>query len=149
MSKKRRLLLGLYLTSLCLYAQEPIEEIDSLQIIQVLFDQQKAWNSTNINAFMEGYWQSDRLVFSGSGGPIYGWEATKKRYEKNYPDAAAMGTLRFTLLDMIQVDENTVQMQGRYDLIRTLGDNHGYFTLLWKKINKRWLIISDHTSAAN
>jgi len=31
---------------------------------------------------MEGYLKSDKLVFSGASGPIYGWEATKERYKK-------------------------------------------------------------------
>ena len=31
---------------------------------------------------MEGYLKSQSLVFSGSSGPIYGWEATRNRYKK-------------------------------------------------------------------
>ena len=149
MPTKFFLLLGLYLTSISLDAQEPLKTVDSLQIIQVLSEQQEAWNTADIDSFMEGYWQSDKLVFSGSGGPVYGWDATKEHYKKSYPNAEIMGKLTFTILDMTRVDINSVQMQGRYDLKRTVDDNYGYFTLLWKKKNSSWLIISDHTSAGN
>ncbi len=141
------LLLGCFFVFFFGQSQNHIKKRDSLQILKVLSAQQEAWNTADIPTFMEGYWQSDKLVFSGAGGPIYGWDATKKRYEINYPNAEIMGTLAFTVLDMIQVDTKSVQMQGRYDLKRTVGDNYGYFTLLWKKIKGTWLIISDHTSA--
>jgi ketosteroid isomerase-like protein len=32
-------------------------------------------------------------------------------------------------------------------LKRTIEDSYGHFTLIWKKINDKWLIISDHTSS--
>jgi hypothetical protein len=35
---------------------------------------------------------------------------------------------------------------GKWHLARTIGDLNGYFTLLFKKINNRWMIISDHSS---
>lgn len=130
------------------HAQSPIKEKDSLAITTILDAQKAAWNRGDIPSFMESYWPSEQLVFSGSGGPVYGWVATKMRYEKNYPTPQAMGRLEFTVLNLLQVDQKSVQMQGRYDLFRKSGESHGYFTLLWKKIKGEWLIISDHTSAA-
>ena len=67
-----------------LSAQQKISKSDSLAIVSKLFKQQTDWNKGDIDAFMEGYLKSDKLVFSGSSGPIYGWEATKERYKKNY-----------------------------------------------------------------
>lgn len=125
-----------------------IKEKDSLAIRTILHEQKAAWNRGDISTFMEAYWPSDQLVFSGSGGPVYGWAATKARYEKNYPTPEAMGRLEFTVLNLLKVDQRSVQMQGRYDLYRKSGKSHGYFTLLWKKIKGKWLILSDHTSAA-
>ena len=37
---------------------------------------------------------------------------------------------------------------GEYYLTRSTENSNGYFTLFWKKIDNKWLIISDHTSAA-
>jgi hypothetical protein len=35
---------------------------------------------------------------------------------------------------------------GQFHLKRSIGDAHGNFTLLFKKINGAWKIIADHTS---
>ena len=46
---------------------------DSLDIMKVMKFQENAWNSGDINSFMQGYIKSDELVFSGKSGPVYGW----------------------------------------------------------------------------
>lgn len=70
------------LFSIQLTAQKQVIKSDSLAIVSKLFKQQEDWNKGDIDAFMEGYLKSNQLVFSGSSGPIYGWKATKERYEK-------------------------------------------------------------------
>jgi hypothetical protein len=37
-------------------------------------------------------------------------------------------------------------MIGKFYLTRTVGDMQGYYTLVWQKIDEKWLIISDHSS---
>ena len=49
-----------------LFAQQKISKPDSLVIVSKLFKQQADWNKGDIDAFMEGYLKSDKLVFSGS-----------------------------------------------------------------------------------
>jgi len=80
-----------------LYSQNPISIKDSLDIIKVMDFQEKAWNNGDIDSFMNGYLMSEELVFSGSNGPIYGWNATKERYKRSYPDLKTMGKLSFTV----------------------------------------------------
>ena len=58
-----------------------------------------------------------------------------------------MGTLKFDILDLRKIDKNTVILIGKFHLDRTIGDMQGHFTLIWKKIDGRWVIISDHSSA--
>ena len=65
-----------------LYSQNSISLTDSLDIMKVMKFQENAWNSGNINSFMQGYIKSDELVFSGKSGPVYGWNDTRKRYFK-------------------------------------------------------------------
>jgi len=80
-----RLIVGVFLICISsVYAQKKVSQKDSLDIVKTLFKQQADWNSGDIDAFMEGYFKSDELVFSGSSGPIYGWEATRDRYKKSY-----------------------------------------------------------------
>jgi ketosteroid isomerase-like protein len=115
--------------------------------MKVMKFQENAWNSGDINSFMQGYIKSDELVFSGKSGPVYGWNDTRKRYFKTYPDTQTMGKLKFTVNKIRSVSSDVAFLIGEYYLTRSTEDSYGHFTLFWKKINNKWLIISDHTSA--
>lgn len=43
-------------------------------VVKVLEDQRQAWNRGDIEAYMQGYWKSDSLVFVGKDAPVYGWK---------------------------------------------------------------------------
>ena len=139
----------LFLFAFQLFSQNPISVKDSLEIMNVMSFQEKAWNKGDIDSFMNGYLKSEELVFSGSGGPVYGWKATKKRYLKTYPDLKTMGKLTFNVSKIKSLSINSAYLIGEYYLKRTIDDSFGHFTLLWKKVNGKWLIVSDHTSSSN
>ena len=139
---------GLFLITTVLFSQKRLSQIDSLAIVKILHEQQEDWNRGDIDAFMQGYLKSDQLVFSGSSGPIYGWEATRNRYKKTYSDRQKMGKLKFDILNIIGLSSTVIQLQGKFYLSRIIGDTQGYFTLNWIKVNNEWFIISDHTSAS-
>lgn len=123
---------------------------DSLKIVDVMKKQESAWNNGDIELFMNGYIRSENLVFSGKNGPVFGWKQTLERYLKSYPDKIAMGNLEFKILQIKPVIENVAYLIGEYYLERENNKNsNGHFTLIWKKIDNQWLIISDHTSSAN
>lgn len=128
---------------------DSLSKEDKTAILKALDDQQSAWNQGEIASFMEGYWKSEELVFNGSSGPIFGWENTKQRYLKGYPDATTMGKLTFGVIKLQAIAEGVAQMIGTFHLQRSIGDLNGYFTLNWKKFDEDWLIISDHTSSSN
>ena len=120
---------------------------DNIQAIKtVLFAQQDAWNEGNIDKFMEGYWKNDLMSFTGKSGVTKGWQNTLNRYNKSYPDTDAMGQLSFEIIDIRIISSTTALMQGKFTLQRTNDQPSGYFTLLWEKVNKKWVITSDHTS---
>ena len=131
------------------FSQQKLETKDSLAIIDVLNKQQIDWNRGDIDEFMKGYLKSDKLVFSGSSGPIYGWKATLDRYKKTYSDQEKMGKLKFDILNVIALSPKVIQLQGKFNLTRSIGDAFGYFTLNWIKVKNQWYIISDHTSGSN
>ena len=137
----------LFISSLNIFSQNKISVKDSLSIMKVMSFQQDAWNQGDIDSFMEGYLKSDELVFSGKSGPVYGWENTKNRYYSSYPNTKVMGKLNFTIKKIRSVSLNTAYLIGEYYLKRYGEDSWGHFTLLWKKIDSNWLIVSDHTSA--
>lgn len=124
-------------------AQKPT---DTQTIRNVLDDQAVAWNAGDLVKFMDGYWQSDSLRFVGSKGIVYGWKGTLERYQKNYPDAAARGTLRFDILKIDVLSKDAAFVIGKFYLTRPqVGDASGHFTLLFRKISGQWKIVVDHT----
>lgn len=118
-------------------------------IVQVLATQTAAWNRGDIPGFMQGYWQSDSLVFIGQKGPTYGWQPTLANYQKNYPDAAAMGKLDFSGLRVSLLAPGAAQVVGHWHLARpaALGDLQGYFLLVLRQIGGKWVVVADHTNS--
>lgn len=140
------LILVLFTTSV---AETKISEKEKSEINGLLDKQVQAWNEGNLGKFMQTYWNSEKLSFVGSRGPTYGWTATLDSYKKGYPDNAAMGNLKFTILDMSKIDRKTVYVIGRFELTRDAGNLSGHFTLVIQKFKNEWLIISDHSSSSN
>jgi len=119
---------------------------DELAIRQLLDKQNAAWNRGDIDSFMNGYWENDSLMFIGNTGITYGWSNTLKNYKKAYPDTAAMGKLTFTLVQVKKLSKEYYHVTGKWFLKRSIGDIGGHYTLLFRKINNHWVIISDHSS---
>jgi hypothetical protein len=63
------------------------------------------------------------------------------------PNTKIMGKLKFDVKKIRSISDNSAYLIGEYYLKRTIEDSYGHFTLIWKKINDKWLIISDHTSS--
>jgi len=122
------------------------ENANIAAIRNVMQTQETAWNKGDLDSFMEGYWRSDSLCFIGSKGLTYGWDATLANYKQGYPDRAAMGVLTFTLIRVEKLSGKDAFVIGKWHLKREAGDLSGHFTLLWKKIKGKWLIVADHSS---
>jgi len=120
-------------------------ESEEKAIIEVMNKQEIDWSNGNIDGFMQGYWQSDSLMFIGKNGIKYGWQTTLDNYKKSYPDKAAMGKLKFEILKL-EVNNNAAYMLGKWNLNRESDNPNGFFTLYWKKIDGRWVITIDHTN---
>jgi ketosteroid isomerase-like protein len=117
------------------------------KILEVMSRQEKYWNEGNIPAFMQDYWKSDSLKFIGKNGVTKGWQATMDRYLKTYPDKASMGNLKFDIKEVEFLSDKAAWVLGQFYLTRPeKGDLTGFFTLIFKKINQRWVIVSDHSS---
>lgn len=119
---------------------------DSAEIIDLLHQQQQAWNDGNIVTFMKGYWENDSLMFVGKSGITYGYNNTLNNYIKGYPDTTAMGKLQFDILEVGPLSRQYYFVVGKWTLKRTIGNIGGHFTLLFRKIKNEWKIIADHSS---
>ena len=121
---------------------QPQEEV---AIRSVLNAQVECWNEGDIECFMDGYWRSDELVFIGASGLTYGWETTLENYKKRYPDLDAMGKLTFDINIIEPLSEEFWFVVGKFSLDRKDDNPSGYFTLIFRKIDDQWVIVSDHT----
>ena len=141
----KKIILSLLFIPLITYSQN-LSSSDSLKIINVLETQKIAWNNNDIDEFMNGYLNSEKLVFSGQSGPVYGWESTKERYLAKYNSKELMGNLKFDVDNIFLVKRGVAILLGKFYLKREIGDASGFFTLVFKKVKGKWYIISDHTS---
>jgi len=115
-------------------------------ILALLDRQTDAWNKGDLQGFMKGYWENDSLRFIGKSGITYGWNNTLANYKRGYPDTASMGKLQFTILAVKKLSNRYYEVVGKWYLKRSIGDVSGHYTLLLKKMNGNWVIISDHSS---
>src|SRR3982750_1916157 len=82
------------------------------EIRAVLQAQQEAWNHGNIDAFMNGYWRSDKTVFVSGDEVTRGWQKVLDRYQKKYSDRAKMGTLTFSNLEITPLSNDSAVAIG-------------------------------------
>lgn len=141
-------LLTSFVISGCVKQSPPDEAHIKEAILNILIDQVQAWNDFNIERFMEGYLKSDSLRFASGGTVQYGWQTTLEGYKKRYPEPAAMGKLTFSQLSMTVLSDDAAVVFGRYTLERESDQPTGLFTLLFRKTEKGWKIVHDHTSSA-
>jgi L-asparaginase / beta-aspartyl-peptidase len=111
----------------------------------VLRAQEAAWNAGDIDAFVDYYWKSDDVTFSSGGKTTRGWTATRDGYRERYPTREKMGTVKFSNLEITPLGDRAAMVLGEWKLERDepIGGN---FTLVFRKVDDRWVIIHDHTS---
>ena len=141
--KKNILLLLIFFVSTAVTAQV---NKDQKEITDLLNRQTQSWNRGNIDEFMSGYWNNDSLMFIGKSGVTYGYTNTLNNYKKNYSDTAQMGKLFFDIKQVKKLSIEYYWVLGKWFLKRTVGDIGGHYTLLFRKIKGKWMIVADHSS---
>jgi beta-aspartyl-peptidase (threonine type) len=116
----------------------------------VLDSQVAAWNRGDLDGFMAGYWNDEKLTFFSGDTITHGWKATLDRYRKRYQaDGRDMGQLVFRGVDVENLGTNAAFVRGRWRLTMKDGKMpNGLFTLIVRRIDGHWRIVHDHTSAA-
>ena len=115
--------------------------------IRAVFDaEQIAWNNGDIDAFMEGFWKSDSLQFVSARGVNHGWEETRDGYKLRYSDRALMGTLHYEIIQVTPLCTDIFVVMGKYHVTRDIGNLDGAFTVIFKKIQGKWVAVYDHSA---
>ena len=130
-------------------SNQPVNNTPS-DVVAKMAAQESAWNAGDISSFMEiAYWNDDALLFVGSKGPTYGFEATLNNYLKSYGSPEEMGQLHFELIEWKPLGSKHGFLLGSWALDRSeeLEDLSGHFTLTWEQMpDVGWVIIADHSS---
>jgi len=113
----------------------------------VLDGQVAAWNHGDLESFVAGYWNSEKLTFVTSRGVTRGWAGLLERYRRSYPDAKAMGRLSFSELEITVLSRDAAIVLGRWQLDREKDRPQGHFTLVMRKVDGAWRIAHDHTTS--
>jgi len=135
-----------YALLLCIPFISHAQSADETAIRRVMTDQAAAWSRGSIDDFMKGYWNNDSLLFIGHSGITYGYKQTLANYKKNYNTPEKRGQLFFTILKIKRLAPDCCFVIGKFLLKRSVGDADGIYTLLFRKIDGKWLIVADHTS---
>jgi len=128
-------------------AEAPAQDAATRTAIEaVLRMQEDAWNGGDVDAFMAHYWKSDDLTFSSGGKTTRGWQATLDHYRERYPTRDKMGRLTLSNLEITSLGDTAAMVLGQWKLDRDSEPVGGNFTLVFRKLDGRWVIVHDHTS---
>ena len=119
-------------------------------IKHMLVSQIEAWNRSQLEGFMQGYWRSADLTFFSGATVTKGWEPTLQRYRQRYKsEGKEMGQLVFQELNIDVLSRRSAVVTGQWQLTMSDGKTpHGLFTLVVKRMPGGRKIVHDHTSAA-
>ena len=81
------------IVALCTKMKPVNEKIVSEEVLNKIYDSEKAWNSGSLEDYMQVYEHSDSLRFAGNDTYTLGWQTALDRYRKSYPDKNSMGNL--------------------------------------------------------
>ena len=122
------------------------------EVIEMLQASSASWNGGDLDGFLDDYWKSEELTFSGGSGVTRGWEDVRERYLRGYwAPEMERDSLRFEDLEVTALGDDHALALGRYVLFRPEEGgsvtNTGYFSLVLRRTEDGWKIIHDHTSA--
>jgi len=137
---------GLLFVILMILASCANPAADESAIIASMESSRDSWNRGDLEGFVHNYWQTDSTQFIGKSGITYGYNSVLGRYKKGYPDRATQGTLDYQFIHLERISSKVYYQVGKYTLYRESDTLSGHFTLLWRKIEGQWRIVSDHSS---
>lgn len=145
---KSIIILSVLFAAACSNSGKTVSIEDKEDITAILDRSSEAWNKMDFEGYMESYWKSDSLKFiSATRGIGYGWQKTLDGYKDAYPNKDYTGELVFKLDSFEYLgSEDYMLVIGSYHLTRKVGNAMGYFTLIWEKIDGRWVTTTDYTN---
>jgi beta-aspartyl-peptidase (threonine type) len=121
---------------------------DDQKAIRVVIDTQVgAWNEGDLDAFMRGYWNDERVSGVSDGAAVKGWKALYEQYKAAYRgEGKEMGKLTFSGVAVDVLGSDAAVVHGKWELTTSKGVAKGHFTQVFKKFPDGWKITHDHSS---
>jgi ketosteroid isomerase-like protein len=127
-----------------------VDLADSIRSVRMVLDRQVAdWNKGDLDGFLNGYWNSPKVVFQSGGQRHVGWNAMRERYRSRYQALGkAMGQLEFSKLELESLGPDSMLARGDWRLTMPDGTKPGgLFTVVLRRFSDGWKIAHDHTSS--
>lgn len=107
-----------------------------------------AWNRGDLDGYLASYWDSNRTLWISNGSLRRGREAIESAYRSRFSDPQQMGRLTVAELEVDVLTTRDAIAFGRWMLLADDGESStGFFTVQLKKIEGKWLFVSDHSSS--
>ena len=141
------LLLSALLAFTVLTVLDQTDQSKSEAVIRAVIEAQRdAWNSGDLEGYMDGYERSPETSFLSGDNLTKGWQTVLDRYKKNYDTREKMGVLSFSDVEVRMLGNDSALVTGRWMLKRANDEPHGRFSLIFRRTRVGWRIIHDHTS---
>jgi uncharacterized protein (TIGR02246 family) len=141
MSKSLVTMLALLLVFFSSMAQSK----DEKAILDLMREEERAWNSGNIEAYVDLYAPHDSTRMIYSSGAVYGRDSILAFYKKYWPKER-MGQLTLDGERLERISDDYYYVSGFFHVRYPDGKSiDGRFSGLMKKIKGRWYLYTDHS----
>jgi uncharacterized protein (TIGR02246 family) len=107
-----------------------------------------AWNRGDLDGYLASYWASDKTIWISNGSLRRGRNAIEAAYRSRFQNPQQVGKLTVTDLEIDVLTTRDAIAFGRWMLLADDGESStGFFTVQLKKIEGKWLFVSDHSSS--
>jgi uncharacterized protein (TIGR02246 family) len=118
---------------------------DEKAILALMREEEHAWNSGNIEAYVDLYAPHDSTRMIYSSGAVYGKDSILAFYKKYWPKER-MGQLTLDGERLERLSKNYYYVSGFFHVRYPDGKSiNGRFSGLMKKIKGRWYLYTDHS----
>ncbi|MCA1748072.1 MAG: DUF4440 domain-containing protein [Parasphingopyxis sp.] len=115
---------------------------------QAFAEMRAAWNRGDLEAALDGYWNSPDLVWVSRSGVSRGFAQFAEGMRADFGDAPeTMGEFTAEILDSRQIGDYGAITVARWSIDRD-GEQimGGVSTMLWRRIEGEWRIVLEHAS---
>jgi hypothetical protein len=128
------------------------ERNSAMDVEAMLHASAASWNGGDLDGFLDDYWRSGELTFSGATGVTRGWDDVQTRYQDSYwAPGTVRDSLRFEGIEVLPLGDGHKLALGQYVLFRPeeggVVTSSGTFSLILQNMEGEWKIVHDHTSA--